>query len=135
MSTPASQKFFNACSTGKVELVRDFLVSGVDPESRDSNHLTGLIWAGRKGHVDVAVVLLAHGAKIETGDVRDRTALFHAVTYQRSEFVKFLAARGADLSPVDTHGWSPIDFSQSNRHKKMVDLLSSLGARSAKNGT
>jgi len=132
MSKPASQKFFNACSTGKVELVRDFLASGVDPESRDSDRLTGLIWAGRKGHIDVAEVLLAHGAKIETGDVRNRTALFHAVTYQRYEFVKFLAVRGADLSPVDTHGWSPLDFSLSSCHKKMVDLLSSLGARSAR---
>ena len=113
--------------------MRDFLATGVDPESRDSNRLTGLIWAGRKGHVDIAEVLLLHGAKTETVDICNRTALFHAVTYQRYEFVKFLAARGANLSPVDTHGWSPLDFSLSSGHKKMVELLSSLGARRARN--
>ncbi|WP_425388975.1 ankyrin repeat domain-containing protein [Aquimonas voraii] len=71
-------KFFNACSTGKHEAVASFLASGVDPKQRDSNHLTGLIWAGRKGHVGVARVLLDHGAALETGDIRLRTALFHA---------------------------------------------------------
>jgi ankyrin repeat protein len=133
MSQSASQKFFNACSTGKSKLVCDFLAAGVDPESRDSYRLTGLIWAGRKGHIGVAKALLLHGAKLETGDVRHRTALFHAVTYKRYDFVKFIAGQGADLSPVDTHGWTPLDVSVSSCHKKMVDLLTSLGAKSARN--
>jgi ankyrin repeat protein len=124
-------KFFNACSTGKHEAVASFLASGVDPEQRDSNHLTGLIWAGRKGHVGVARVLLDYGAALETGDIRQRTALFHAATYQRYEFVQFLAVRGANVSPIDTHGWTPLDFSHVSRHLKMVKLLKELGAVAA----
>jgi ankyrin repeat protein len=133
MDSPSTQKFFNACSTGRAASVAAFLDAGVDAESRDSNRLTGLIWAGRKGHTAVAEVLLGHGARMETSDIRGRTALFHAVTYQRYEFVAFLAKRGANVNPVDTHGWSPLDFSLSSRHNKMVELLRSLGGRSAKN--
>lgn len=134
MTSTPSQKFFTACSTGRVEAVEAFLANGVSPESRDSNHLTGLIWAGRKGQIGVAELLLNNGANTETPDIRGRTALFHAVTYQRYEFVKFMAGRGANLNPTDCHGWSPLDFSQSSCHKKMIELLLSLGGRSSKNG-
>jgi uncharacterized protein len=132
MTSMANQKFFNACSTGRANEVLAFLESGVAPESRDSNHLTGLIWAGRKGHIPVAEVLLSHGADLETPDIRGRTALFHAVTYKRYEFVSFLAGRGANVNPIDTHGWSPLDFSVSSQHKQMLELLVSLGGQSAR---
>ena len=121
--TKIPYKFFTACSTGKVEVVKDFLASGVPPDATDKYHLTGLIWAGRKGRTEVARVLLENGADIEGTDRRGRTALFHAVTYQRYEFVSFLKDRGADLSPTDTHGWTPLDFSRASRHKKMEALL------------
>lgn len=126
------QKFFNACSTGKADLVREFLGRGVDPESRDRNNLTALIWAGRKGHIPVAAELLAHGASINAGDNRGRTALYHAVMYKRYDFVMYLAERNANVNVVDTHGWSPLDFSLASRYDRMVTLLTSLGATSAR---
>jgi ankyrin repeat protein len=60
--------------------------------------------------------------------MRQRTALFHAVIYKRYDLVKFLALRGANVSPIDTHGWTPLDFSHVSRHPKMVKLLNELGA-------
>jgi ankyrin repeat protein len=124
-------KFFTACSTGRVDVVQGLLDQGVDLESRDTYGLTGLIWAGRKGRVGVAEVLLSRGAHLETSDRRRRTALFHAVCYRRYEFVEFLANRGANVNPVDVDGWAPLDVSTASRHKKMVDLLESLGGRRA----
>ncbi|MCC6151164.1 MAG: ankyrin repeat domain-containing protein [Planctomycetes bacterium] len=122
-----SQKFFSACSTGKLEVVKGFLDNGVDPDARDKYGLTGLMWTGRKGHVQVAQLLLSRGAGIELGDANRRTALFHGVTFQRYELVKFLAQQGANVSPVDYHDWTPLDFSRTSGHKKMVALLEALG--------
>jgi Ankyrin repeats (3 copies) len=126
------QKFFNACSTGKVDVVRDYIAAGIDTESRDTYNLTGLIWTGRKGHVKVAEVLLDCGAKIDAEDSCHRTALFHAVVFKRYDFVEFLAGCGGDLNPVDMHGTTPLDTAMRKQDTRMVDLLKSLGAKRAK---
>jgi ankyrin repeat protein len=39
-----------------------------------------------------------------------------------------MAQRGANLSPVDTHGWTPLDLAKVSRHLKMVAMLARLGA-------
>lgn len=129
MKVSPKTAFIRGCSTGKAATVKSLLEGGLDPETRDHYHLTGLIWAGRKGRVEVAKVLLAHGVEIDATDVRGRTALYHAVTYKRYELVEYLAAAGANLSPIDTHGWTPLDFAMTNTDIKMVDLLHRLGAR------
>ncbi len=127
MSQPP-QAYFNACSTGKPEVVAAYLDEGVDPDACDKYGLTGLIWAARKGRVGVAKILLERGADIEKGDIRDRTALCHAVCYLRYDFVDFLVSEGADVSPIDTHGWTPLDIARTERHKKMTAQLERLGA-------
>ncbi|HKA07330.1 MAG TPA: ankyrin repeat domain-containing protein [Gemmataceae bacterium] len=128
MSTVTNNKFFQACSTGKSGVVAAYLDSGVGPNARDQYQLTGLIWAGRKGRIEVANLLLQRGADIDAEDLTGRTALFHAVAYKRHEFVEFLAKRGANASPIDMHDWTPLDCATSGRDKKMVALLERLGA-------
>jgi ankyrin repeat protein len=118
-----SQKYFNACSTGNASAVADFLDTGVSPDARDRYGLTGLIWAGRKGRVEVADLLLSKGAAIDRVDGRGRTALYHAVTYKRYEFVQHLARLGANVNPVDMHGWTPREFAEVSGDGKMVALL------------
>src|SRR5260370_14101451 len=123
--------FIRACSTGDMEHVQRCLQRGLSPETRDEYDFTGLIWAGRKGRIEVADVLLKHGADIEAKDDRGRTALFHAVIYKRHEFVEHLAAKGANTSPIDMHGWTPLDFASSGRYVKMIELWQRPGARRA----
>ncbi len=127
----APQKYFNACSTGKAALVKEFLDDGISVESRDGYNLTGLIWAGRKGRIEVAQLLLENGADIDAGDNRNRTAIFHAVTYNRNEFIEFMADVGANLNIVDCHGWTPLDAvntKPSKKDKETTALLVRLGA-------
>ena len=134
MTGRGGSKYFNACSTGRADVVASLLEAGVDPDARDQNGLTGLIWAGRKGRIDVADLLIARGALIEGADRRGRTALFHAVTYQRYDFVEHLAKLRANVSAIDVHGSTPPDFSESTHDKKMVSLLKRFGAASAQRG-
>lgn len=121
--------FINACSTGNATEVERLLREGAAADTRDKYGLTGLIWAGRKGRIEVAKVLLANGADIEGVDVRRRTSLFHAVTYKRYEFVEYLVLQGGNTNPIDMHGWTPLDFACTNHNVKMARLLEGLGAR------
>ncbi|MBK6907480.1 MAG: ankyrin repeat domain-containing protein [Rhodocyclaceae bacterium] len=130
MNTKPGQKFFNHCSTGRAIEVAALLQAGVDPEARDSNHLTGLIWAGRKGHIDVARVFLQFGANINNKDKRGRTSLSHAVAYKRHDFVQFMLESGAEPNPIDIHSWTPLDIANSNRDERMMEVLKSHGGRS-----
>ena len=127
MLQSAPKQYFNACSTGKCDVVASYLDDGIDPDSRDENGLTGLMWAGRKERLYVAQLLVEHGASVDLGDNRGRTALFHAVAYKRYNIVRWFVENGADINVVDTHGWTPLDFSRTSRHLKMVDLIESLG--------
>ncbi len=128
MSASPNNRFFQACSTGKTDVVAAYLDSGVDPNARDHYHLTGLIWAARKGRIEVASLLIERGADIEAEDRTDRTALVHAVVFKRHEFVQFLAKRGANVNPVDMHENTPLDYATTGKDKEMVAVLERLGA-------
>ena len=78
----------------------------------------------------VADLLLARGADVDAVDRRGRTALYHAVTYKRYEFVEHLARLGANVNPVDVHGWTPFDFAETSGDGKMVSVLAPLGGTS-----
>ncbi len=124
------EKFFRACRTGNVTVIRTLLASGIEVDARDENHLTGLIWAGRKGALESARVLLEHGAEIDLGDRRGRTALFHAATFGRCDLVRYLASAGANVNPVDCHGCTPLDLAVMEYPKPgaMLAMLKDLGA-------
>jgi Ankyrin repeats (3 copies) len=126
-----SNKYFVACSTGNVPAVAEFLESGVPPESRDRNGLTGLIWAGRRGRIEVADLLLAKGASTEAVDGRGRTALYHAVTFKRYGFVEHLARLGANVNVVDEHGCTPREIAEIEGDEKMAASLATFGATSS----
>ena len=51
-----------------------------------------------------------------------------ALTYKRYEFIEFLVRQGANVNPDDSHGWTPLDFSRTSDHVKMIKLLEGLGA-------
>jgi Ankyrin repeats (3 copies) len=128
MAPKPELQFIRACSTGKTEVVRELLQGGLSADTCDTFGLTGLMWAGRKGQVQIANVLHAGGADLEAKDRRGRTALFHAVAYKCHVFVEFLLAKGAMHSPVDAHGWTPLDVASMPTNREMVEILKQSGA-------
>jgi ankyrin repeat protein len=122
-------KFFRACRTGNVTMIRAMLDKGVDANARDADYITGLIWAGRKGNIEAARVLVEHGADMELSDKRGRTALFHAAKFSRCDFVEYLASLGAEVNPIDCHGCTPMDIAAMEypRPTNMVPILERLG--------
>lgn len=129
MAPNTKLQFIRACSTGKSQVVRELLQAGMSPETRDDYGLTGLIWVGRKGNIQIAEILLDAGADIEGKDRRGRTSLHHAVIFKRYAFVEFLAIRHASINSTDLHGCTPLDLASMPLDKKMVRLLKEKGAQ------
>lgn len=121
-----------ACRTANVEKLTSIIEKGFDIESLDKDKLTGLIWAGRKGRIETAKFLLRHGADLEHGDNRNRTSLFHAVSFDQQDYVRYLVSKRANINVVDTHGWTPFDFAEASQFKDMITLLKQLGGVSGK---
>jgi ankyrin repeat protein len=125
------RSFVSACLNGRADEVKRLVAGGLAADTCDQHKLSGLILAGRKGHVNVAKVLVSRGANIEYRDVRGRTPLFHAATFKRYAFVEYLASLGADVNPVDVHGWTPLDVAATSHFVKMTALLERLGGKRA----
>lgn len=122
-----------ASSKGDINRVTELLKSSVNVNDKDEYQFTPLIWACRKGHVNVVKVLVDSGADIEIGDIRNRTGFFHAVTYLRYDVISYLAEKNCNINPIDTHGWTPLDFALTNHNDKAVKLILDLGATSNRN--
>jgi hypothetical protein len=68
------------------------LLTGCGPKPWDEPPLH---WAAFKGHLDVAKVLIAKGAKVNVLTKKNSTPLRLATTYKQREMIKFLKSRGA----------------------------------------
>jgi ankyrin repeat protein len=86
-----------------VGIARLLLERGVDVNAREKDGWTSLHWAAFKGRVEVAQVLLDHGANAKHGDQRGETAL-HLVSrgeYDSQEhgvgIARLLLERGVDV--------------------------------------
>lgn len=59
------QQFFAWVCTGEKAKVAEALAAGMDPNIRDQDGYTALHWAGTHGHMDIAGLLLDHGANAD----------------------------------------------------------------------
>lgn len=63
---------------------------GVDSDSNDNDDVTPLSWAARYGHVGVAELLIARGAKHNSKDKNRHMPLWWATENSNSTVVKLL---------------------------------------------
>ena len=100
-----------AVGAGDTERVRRLIETGADPESRNSRGQTPLIRAAIDGHTDAMIVLIEHGADLESA-AQDRwlarRALHWAAALGRTRAALVLIDRGADLDARDRADWTPL---------------------------
>lgn len=70
--------------------------------------MTPLLYAARHDHVDVAGVLLEHGAAIDQAEANGIWPLLMAISNDNPAMAQFLAARGAAINGQDWYGRSPL---------------------------
>jgi Ankyrin repeats (3 copies)/Ankyrin repeats (many copies) len=109
------------------KVARLLLKHGADVNARtdeDKGHSTPLHLAARYGRIEVAHVLLQHGANVGTKDSGGRTALHRAVLYEKVEVVRVLLKHGADVGMEDSSGNTALRLASDVGYDEIMKLLS-----------
>ncbi len=97
-----------ACTNGNAAMVRLLLDAGADANSADPTGETPLMTASKVGDLESVKVLLDRGAKVDTTDPTfQQTALMIAVRENRSDVVRLLVERGANVNAKTRTGETP----------------------------
>jgi ankyrin repeat protein len=99
---PRVQPMASLVSSGRIADLKDRLEAGAQAGSTDDGGSPLLALAGKKGNVEMMIVLLDAGADINQTDRVGRTALMHAGTSKNPEAVRLLIDRGADVNMRDS---------------------------------
>lgn len=124
----ASNKLFKAIETGSKHECLAALKDGIDIESLNGLNLTPLIYAIRKGNVDIIDVILRHGANLESRDPNGSTPLNIAARCGNTEICKELLRHGANIQSLDVHGNTPLHLAAYFKHLDVCMLLVDNGA-------
>ena len=126
---------FAATSMGRTDEVRDILALGVDPAFHLHGDGTPLILAAKLGNIEIAELLLRHGAQINRMTASDESALINAVKTDKLKMVEFLVQNGADVSlgqlsnPMHRSEWrSPLSTARKHGHTRIAQYLQASGA-------
>ena len=93
----------------RLEIARELLNHGADPNLRDKSGNTPLTAAVAWGGLQEAELLLAHGADINVRDNRGGTLLHAAVRAGNRTTVEFLLSKGASPDATNQVGAFPLD--------------------------
>jgi len=88
----------DAARRGDVDILRDLLSRGVDPNARDRNEQTGLMLAAHAGHLAAVQLLIEQGANLNATAKFGLSALMLTVIAGHKEIAQALARAGADLT-------------------------------------
>lgn len=121
---------------GHVELVRDILNVGADPDICTDDGETALLKATRMYRDGMSVskyaqtieLLLHYGADVTTADAKGNTPLIEACENGRVDLVKTLLKKGADVNARRVDGRSALTEGVGSRNHKLVEILLSHGA-------
>ena len=89
---------------------------------------TALMEASMDGHVEVAKLLLDHGAEVNMPADSFESPLTLAACGGHVELAMLLIERGANLEEVNDEGYTPLMEASREGHEEMVALLLSQGA-------
>ncbi|ETW00649.1 hypothetical protein H310_07217 [Aphanomyces invadans] len=96
MPTISADVLLQACKSGNIDDARVCLNEGIDVRGKGDDW-SPLMWSAYHGHIDVAVLLLEHGADLNYVFVHDgMTAMDCAKANNQMEFVAFLKKQAKD---------------------------------------
>ena len=87
---------------------------------------TPLMYAVKMQHLEIADILIRHGADVNTLNVEQESALFFCAKYGDLEILKFLIANGANPKIKDSKGRTAVDYALKHENKAVADYLKSL---------
>lgn len=112
---------------GEVETVKQHLHKGTNVNAYDSGGYAPLHYAARKGHIDIARLLLRNGGDI---NIRTRagkaTPLLRAAYSGKEDMCRFLVENGADVKALDDDGQSVVHRGLSSGNSSLVKYFLSI---------
>lgn len=85
-----------AAEDGRLDLVRNLLEAGANPNAKSDGDVTVLIWAAARGHLEVVKALLESGAEPNARTRRGRTAVDIATQEGHDNVVALLRENGKE---------------------------------------
>ena len=109
--------------TGPLRFHRNPIAGAMVRDKNERNHL-----ASRSGHVEVARLLVEHGAD-PTAQHKDGSSPLHLASVNgHVEVVRFLVGRGTDLTTRDKNGYTPLLSASLDGYVEIVQFLVEHGA-------
>ena len=90
--------------------VHRLLMNGADANVHNINLETALMYAAGNGNVNIMIMLLNKGARLEDEDSSGSTALLWAAVGLSADALQLLIERGANVNAQDVDGFSAIDW-------------------------
>ena len=125
----APENVADAAKRGDVDEVRAMLAQHADANTAYGDGMTGLHWAAKAGHDEIARVLIAAGADVEaTTRIGAHTPLHVAAKAGRDSTLALLLAAGAHPDALTTTGATPLHFAAASGSADAVIALIEQGA-------
>lgn len=116
-----------ASYAGYTEVMESLISNGADPDLRDINGRTALMFAASGPFPEAVRLLLENGADVNVQDnVEHYTALMYAAAEGLLENVKLLIEHGADPLINDIDGDNALVFARNNNHQDVMDFLETI---------
>ena len=97
--------------------------SEVNPDSRDDEGWTALMYAARSENQDLVVLLLKAGAALDLVNQDGETALIVAVKRGNVEAARQLLMAGADVKPKDARSRTALDWAETNNRTYLSQII------------
>lgn len=124
-----------ATTLDRREIVRLLLDKGCDPDVRSADRYRGytketaLFSAAFWGRLEIAEMLIKHGASVNATAGKGVTPLHEAANVGNVELVRLLLEHGADTNAKDDKGETPLDWAGYGDDPEVLALLREHGGR------
>ena len=144
------ESIHEAAEDGNIEAVKQHIAAGTDVNAKDKYGESPLLFAATFGHKEIAELLIANGADVNTKIDKIGMTPLHIATGQgykeivelliakgadvnaKVEITELLIANGADVNAKDVGGKTPLDWAIKWNHPETADPLRKHGGKTKK---
>ncbi|XP_004406595.1 PREDICTED: ankyrin repeat and SOCS box protein 14 [Odobenus rosmarus divergens] len=119
---------FLAVSTCLLENAHFLLLSGCNPNAKNSEGNSPLLTAVLRNSYEMAALLISSGADVNLQCTNGRTALHEAARLGRQGIAKLMLVSGAHPDPQSSYGFTPLALAAQSGHTEIMEMLLQKGA-------
>ena len=120
----SEETFIECIKNGDAVAVRLFLTAGMNPNAKENDGSTALMWAAVHGKSDIVKMLLEKGVEVNVKENKmGFTALMFAAMQEHADVVKLLLEKGAELAVIDNNGKTTLTYAKAKGDTAIIRLL------------